>query len=433
MSSLRRGPETGLTMRLLIHSVLVAVLTMLTLSVGDAWAQSSVRPPDNAVNVDNAAEVLKPGGSVRPPANAVTNAPTAPGQGRPLDVVEGPGATPGQSRLDQRGVNSLTSLWGLIRHGAEATVSIPNKLAATLVQDTGMTWLEWRAKGGPLQKYGGYALAGMLIFLALFYLLRGRIRIEGGRSGIYIERFKSIERFGHWLLGGSFIVLALTGLNLLYGKDYLMPLIGKEIFASITLAGKWAHNNVAWAFMAGLILVFVMWVAHNIPSRIDLVWLAKGGGLFTKGVHPPSRKFNAGQKLIFWATILLGASVSLSGISLLFPYELPLFAETFRILNSLGAEAVLGFALPTELTPMQEMQYAQIWHAIASLAMIVIIIAHIYIGSLGMEGAFSAMGSGMVDRQWAEEHHDLWVEEADAAATEKALGSGSSSAATPAE
>jgi formate dehydrogenase subunit gamma len=158
----------------------------------------------------------------------------------------------------------------------------------------------------------------------------------------------------------------------------------------------------------------------------DVKWLLQGGGLFSEGVHPPSRKFNAGQKLIFWAVILLGASASLSGVSLLFPYELPVFAKTFAILNALGAGAVWGAPLPVELTALEEMQYAQIWHTIVALAMIVIIIAHIYIGTLGMEGAFDAMGTGMVDRNWAEEHHGLWVAEEDARATRNA-------AATPAE
>jgi formate dehydrogenase subunit gamma len=260
------------------------------------------------------------------------------------------------------------------------------------------------------------ALFGIVALLFVFYLMRGRIMVEHGMSGTLIERFKPIERFGHWLLAGSFILLALTGLNLLYGRDLLIPILGKETFATISAAGKWIHNNVAWAFILGLVMVFVMWVIHNLPSRTDLVWISKGGGMFAKGVHPPAKKFNAGQKLIFWSVILLGASVSLSGISLLFPYELPLFAKTFEMLNGIGAEAVWGAPLATDLTPMQEMQYAQVWHSIVAFAMIVIVIAHIYIGTLGMEGAFDAMGTGMVDRNWAQEHHGLWVEEEDAKA-----------------
>jgi formate dehydrogenase subunit gamma len=157
--------------------------------------------------------------------------------------------------------------------------------------------------------------------------------------------------------------------------------------------------------MVGVVMIFVLWVRHNIPSRVDLKWLALGGGMFKKGVHPPAKKFNAGQKLIFWAVILGGISISLSGLALLFPFELPLFAKTFQVLN------IFGLGLPENLTMMQEMQLSQLWHGIVSLVLIAIIIAHIYIGTLGMEGAFEAMGSGQVDVNWAKEHHSLWVED----------------------
>lgn len=190
-----------------------------------------------------------------------------------------------------------------------------------------------------------------------------------------------------------------------------MPLVGKELFATITLAGKWVHNNVAWPFMWALVMVFLLWVRHNLPSLLDIRWFLMGGGLLG-GAHPPARKFNAGQKIVFWSVILLGTSVSLSGISLLFPYDAPMFAKTFQILNDLGiSQLVMGAPLATDISGMQEMQYAQIWHTIVAFAMIFIIIAHIYIGSVGMEGAFDAMGSGEVDLNWASEHHGLWVEE----------------------
>ncbi|MCH8951273.1 MAG: formate dehydrogenase subunit gamma [Proteobacteria bacterium] len=366
--------------------------------------------------------------SVRPPANAVTNAPSAPGEARVRDAVaplEGAPTAP----WEILGPNSDSTLWGEVRQGSVFSVTIPDQNAATLVQSYGIAWQNTRSMRGPLRTYGTMSLFGIVALLFVFYLFRGRIRIEHGFSGTLIERFKPVERCGHWLLAGSFILLALTGLNLLYGRDLLIPLFGKETFAAITQGGKWVHNNVAWAFMLGLVMIFVMWVAHNLPSKTDLKWIAQGGGLFTEGVHPPARKFNAGQKLIFWAVILLGASVSLSGVSLLFPYELPVFATTFAILNSLGAEAVWGAPLATDLSPLVEMQYAQIWHTMVALAMIVVIVAHIYIGTLGMEGAFDAMGSGMVDRNWAEEHHGLWVEEQDA----KAGASDASGTAAPAE
>ena len=152
-------------------------------------------------------------------------------------------------------------------------------------------------------------------------------------------------------------------------------------------------------------MIVVLWVKDNIPRAIDLKWLAVGGGLFSKNVHPPAKKFNAGQKFIFWTVVIGGASLSVSGLALMFPFTFGIFAPTFGVLN------LLGLGLPTTLTGIEEMQLSQLWHSVVAAIMIAIIISHIYIGSLGMEGAWDAMGSGMVDENWAREHHGLWVAE----------------------
>lgn len=306
-------------------------------------------------------------------------------------------------QTEAQGDTADSQIWQAIRKGASGNVSIPDKNAATLIQSEGDNWRAIR--NGPLSLYSAYALFGMIFLLALFFVLRGRIKIEHGKAGYTVPRFSGIERFAHWLMAGSFVILAISGLNMLFGKYVLMPVIGKDAFAAITLWGKYLHNYLAFAFMAGVALAFVLWVVHNIPNRYDLIWLMKGGGLFTKGSHPPSKKFNAGQKLIFWSVTLLTISVSLSGIALMFPFETAFMAKTFAFLNN------FGFSLPTDLAPIQEQQLNQVWHAIVGVAFIVIILAHIYIGSVGMEGAFDAMGSGDVDANWAREHHNLWVEE----------------------
>jgi formate dehydrogenase subunit gamma len=317
-------------------------------------------------------------------------------------------------QLGTLGGASDPELWRALRYGsADVTASNASPGAALLVQDGGMAWLTFRE--GPLRIYGGYALLGTLGLLALFYLIRRRIMIEAGPSGITIERFKPVERFGHWLLAGSFILLGITGLISLFGRVGLIPWMGHETYATLALASKWVHNNVSWAFMLGLVMVFFMWVLHNIPSREDVTWLLQGGGIFSKHKHPPARKFNAGQKMIFWGVIVLGGSVSLSGLSLLFPFDLPMFAKTFEIINDIGAPGWIGMdPLPTALAPHVEMQLSQIWHSIVAFAMMMMILAHIYIGSVGMEGAYDAMGDGQVDLNWAKEHHSLWVKEVQA-------------------
>jgi formate dehydrogenase subunit gamma len=319
-----------------------------------------------------------------------------------------------QQQLGTLGGVSDPEMWRALRYGtADISVSAGGEVATVLVQDGGMRWLLMR--NGPVAEYTAYGLGGILALLVLFYLLRGKIRIDGEKTGRTVTRFKAVERFAHWVLAGSFILLGLTGLYSLFGRMVLIPLFGKESFASIALISKWVHNNVSWAFMIALVVIFFMWVVHNIPNRTDLKWLAMGGGIFKKGVHPPAKKFNAGQKLIFWSVIVLGASISASGLSLLFPFEMPMFAATFAKMNALGLTEMLGMEpLRTVLAPQEEMQLAQLWHTIVSCVLIVIIIAHIYIGSVGMEGAYDAMGSGEVEEQWAKEHHSLWFDEIEA-------------------
>ncbi|MFQ5955897.1 MAG: formate dehydrogenase subunit gamma, partial [Kiloniellales bacterium] len=200
------------------------------------------------------------------------------------------GKPPGESL----GNRSDAEFWRDVRKGTWGTVSVPDKSSGMFIQSEGENWRAVRH--GPVSVYGGWLLAAVIIVLAVFFAIRGRIRVEHGLSGRTIERFNAVERFAHWLIAISFIVLALTGLNILFGRYTLKPLLGPEVFATLTMAGKWAHNVSAFAFMIGLVMITVLWIRHNILDRYDLIWLLKGGGMFVKGVHPPAKKFNFGQK-----------------------------------------------------------------------------------------------------------------------------------------
>ena len=302
-----------------------------------------------------------------------------------------------------RGLTGSSENWQAIRKGVEGYVSLPDKKAGVLVQSEGENLRAFR--NGPLSVWGGWGMLASIILVAAFFLLRGPIKVQSGSSGRTIERFNTLDRTTHWLTATSFIILALTGLNVLYGKYVLMPIIGQGAFAQLTYWGKVAHNYIAFAFIVGIILMFVLWIRHNLPTMADLKWLAMGGGMFSKGAHPPAYKFNAGQKIVFWATILGGASLALSGLALLFPFEFNIFAPTFKIVN------LFGFSLPTQLSALQETQLALLWHGIVALIMIALIIGHIYLGTIGMEGALDAVTTGYVDENWAREHHPLWVAE----------------------
>ena len=380
---------------------LMAVLTVLMLAV-PVQAQEAEAPPPPDRTATGGAQTLE---------DILARQRGEKVDGEFRQVFGNPDSAAGiAEQLGTLGGASDPDLWRALRFGAaDITVSSGGEVAKVLVQDGGMAWYQFRK--GPLVKYGGYLLLGTLAFLALFFLLRGRIRVDGEKTGRTVTRFKFIERFSHWLLAGSFIILGVTGLFVLMGRMFIAPYLGREFNATLLVWSKVIHNNVSWAFMLALILIFVMWVWHNLPSRHDLIWIVQFGGIIGKK-HPPAKKFNAGQKLIFWSVILLGGSISISGLSLLFPFELPLFAKTFAVLNDWGVPGWFDMGpFPTELSPQEEMQFASLWHAIVAFMLMAIILAHIYIGSLGMEGAYDAMGTGEVDEAWAHQHHSIWLDE----------------------
>lgn len=265
----------------------------------------------------------------------------------------------------------------------QGRITIPNRQAATLEQPQGRDFQYFHE--GTLPWIAGIVILGMLALLIVFFLVRGRIRTQGPKANVRIVRFNAIERFAHWLTATAFIVLAITGLNFIFGKRLLMPLIGADAFASWSHWAMYAHDFFSWAFILGALMMLVMWAWDNLPDRYDANWLKQGGGLLDKSnqSHPPAGRFNTGQKLIFWSVVLGGAALAASGIFLLMPFA---------------------------FTDVNGMQTAQMIHAIVGSLLIAVMIAHIYIGTLGMEGAYDAMGSGTVDLNWARQHHSAWVE-----------------------
>lgn len=284
----------------------------------------------------------------------------------------------------------------------QGSITIPDRKAATLQQPQGRDYQHFHERLLPW--IGAIAIIGMLAVIALFYFYRGRIRTASGESGIKILRFNALERLAHWTTATAFIILAITGLNFIFGKRLLMPLIGPDAFSAWSVWAKYMHDFVSWAFMLGVLVMLVVWIWDNLPDRYDVNWLKKAGGFLDRSnrTHPPAGRFNTGQKLIFWAVVLGGAILSVSGIFMLFPFSF------------------------TDINGMQTAQYV---HATVGVLMVAVIIAHIYIGTLGMEGAYEAMGSGSVDLNWAKEHHSAWVEKGKIKVTEE----NPPSAAEPAE
>ena len=258
--------------------------------------------------------------------------------------------------------------------------TLPDSKSYVLEQPAGRDWRQFHEV--TLRWLGAIVILGMLAVLVLFFLVRGRVRIEAGRSGQTLVRFNAFERFVHWMTAVSFLVLAFTGLNITFGRGLLMPYFDPESFAVGSQYAKYVHSYVSFPFTIGVVLTFLIWIAGNLPSGGDLTWIKQGGGIVGNS-HPPAKRFNPGQKLIYWVVVLGGGAVAITGYLLMFPFY---------------------------ATEIAGMQLAQIVHGVVSVLFVAIMLAHIYIGTIGMEGAFEAMGRGDVDVNWAQQHHSLWLE-----------------------
>lgn len=264
-------------------------------------------------------------------------------------------------------------------------ISIPDARLSTLEQPQGRAWRMFHEGWAPW--IAGLALLFALLGVVAVHLLRGVDRYPRGsaavRDGGFVMRYSWFERFNHWMTATSFVVLALTGLNYVFGKRLLMPLMGPETFGAFSQWAKFAHNFVALPFVLGVLTMVVVWSRDNLPRQVDRAWLS--GGLVGARRHVSAGRFNAGQKLLYWGVVLLTLVMLASGALLLFPLY---------------------------LVDVNGMQIASGAHLVAAAIFMMVIVGHIYIGTLGTEGAFRGMGTGDVDVAWARHHHDLWVDEA---------------------
>lgn len=274
-------------------------------------------------------------------------------------------------------------------------VYLPDNKAAILVQPEGRTWRDFRVEYSRIIHAALIAISVVLVLVLAFMV--GAQGYEQDPQGRRILRFRAVDRFIHWTTAVSFVVLALTGLNFVFGRILLQPLMGDGAFSAMSQWGLMIHNSVAYAFMLGVFAMLVFWVRDNLFEAVDWQWFKTGGGIFTRR-HIPAGKFNAGQKMIYWLSIVGTIGLGISGILLTMP---------------IATVGVLG------------MHWVQAVHTIIAALMIALIIGHIYLGSSFVSGSFDAMAEGSVDYGWARTHHPLWAEKAlaeqEAAAREHAL------------
>ncbi len=287
-----------------------------------------------------------------------------------------------QRQVTQPGNNA--PVWRDVRKEGEAHYTTDQgREAGVLVQSAGETWRQIR--NGPLTFYGGWLVIAVLLIIAALYGAKGPVKLHERPTGRLIHRFSTTEQIVHWSTAISFCVLGLSGLILLFGKYVLLPVFGYTLFGWLAALSKNLHNFVAPFFILAVLVMIFLWLRDNLPRAYDWQWFRRAHRFFLRGEHIPSGRFNAGEKGWFWFGVVgLSIVVSWSGVILLFPN----FDQTRAL-----------------------MQDAWIWHAAASLLYIALSLGHIYMGTIGVEGAYGNMRTGYTDETWAKEHHSIWYDE----------------------
>jgi formate dehydrogenase subunit gamma len=284
------------------------------------------------------------------------------------------------AQTEPAGKNPRAAYWREVRDSDPGYTAVTGPETDILIQSRGETWRALR--NGPVKIIGAVMVLGIILALLAYHLIHGGFKLEH-RTGRKVLRWAASDRVLHWYTATLFIVLAITGLSLLWGRTVLIPVLGKEGFAAWAGLAKPVHDYLALAFAAGLVVMLLKWFHHNIPAAYDLEWIKKMGG-YLGGGHPPAGFANAGEKAYYWTLVIVGTTLVVSGFWLLFPN--------------------LGF-------DRAAMQNANIVHGVSALILTAFVCLHIYLGTLGSEGAFEGMVTGEVDEGWARQHHGVWLDE----------------------
>jgi formate dehydrogenase subunit gamma len=332
------------------------------------------------------------GPGAAPTTESTADAPKGPPAGFVAPAEPVAGESNAQRGKSQPGNNA--PLWRAVRESGvkEGTTSLPGAEKGVLIQSfvqypgsrlttAGEAWRQVRNQW--ILPYGGALLLIAVLTLAIWYWRRGPLGGHTPDTGRVIERFTPFERSTHWANAIAFTVLAVSGIVMAFGKFFMLPVLGGTLFGALTYALKTAHNFAGPLFAVSLLFMFFTFLKDNLPSKDDIAWMMRLGGMFG-GPEVPSHRFNAGEKVVFWVGMLvLGGLVVASGL-------------------------VLDKLIPGMAYLRGDMQIAQMVHSAAAVLMMAMLAGHIYMGTVGMKGAYQAMRTGYVDEAWAHEHHELW-------------------------
>lgn len=378
-------------------SRLLLATLLLLFGIGHAQGQDGP-PPAPAAGAASAAVTVTP-----LPTPAVV--PGAIQSANIFEIAPDAASDPGYARQHnaarakvQPGNNA--PMWRAVGGGVTGTSSLPPSQApeaGNLIQPmvkypgsrfttAGEGWRQVRNQW--LLPYGGALLLIVVLAIALYYWRRGGIGLRAQETGRTVERFTPFERAAHWTNAIAFSVLAVSGLVMAFGKFVLLPLLGLTLHGWLSYALKNLHNFAGPLFAVSLLIIIVTFLRDNLPRRADVMWVLKGGLWAPHGLA--SHRFNAGEKLVFWLGVCLFGLVAV------------------------GSGLVMDHLVPGLVYTRATMQIAHLVHAAAAVLMMAVMLGHIYMGTLGVAGAYRAMRTGQVDEAWAQEHHQLWWDDIEA-------------------
>ncbi len=195
-----------------------------------------------------------------------------------------------------------------------------------------------------------------------------------------LQRYNASERANHWVVGISFILLALSGLAFFHPAFFpLAQLFGGPVWARIL------HPFIGVLMALSFLGLFLRFRHLNKMTAADKEWLARAGEMVNGDDHnmPEQGKYNGGQKAMFWGAALCMLLLTVSGV--------------------LIWRAYFGF-------DVNLVRLAVVVHAAVAALMIALIMVHVY-AAIWVKGTIRAMWYGTVTRAWAKQHHRAWYRE----------------------
>lgn len=197
-----------------------------------------------------------------------------------------------------------------------------------------------------------------------------------------MKRYQRPDRIMHWTVAVGFILDLLTGYAVFFEGS--SKLLVNEVGYVIRLI----HRIGGVLFVVAPVIYFIFskkrfgFLKAFKWSKRDLAWLkAAPKHYFVGGEMPPQPKYNTGQKMFYLFAVVFGFLLAVSGFALWFNW----FSETVGL-------------------------YMLFIHDVSAVLLTLFFFVHVYLTVFHPHErtSFNAMATGYMDKEYAEQNHELW-------------------------